>query len=620
VYVHRWDPAIPHVPGGPGWQVVRVPAAGGDAVVERRAGPLARAGTAAGWRWYLQGRRLVASRAAPADPWTHPVVAGAAVHVVPSPDGTRLALVHHHDVHVATVPGGPGAGDSLAVELASLTRLSREGGRDPEWRGPATLAYTSADRYVTHRLDAGAADTVAVGLLLPRDGGRGTVAFTGARIVAGTPAPDGAGPFQVIERGTLVVRGRRITCVGACDTGAADRVIDASGTTIIPGLVDVHAHHLAEDGPDPIPLRRPTSARYLAWGVTTVHDPAADLDQSFAVTELIEAGRLVGPRSFSTGVPLTCSDFDDLRDVVTRRDAAEHVARAQRLGAISIKDYKQCTRVQRQMFQDVGRERGITVTSEGSDPVYLLGLVMDGAAGWEHPIQYHPMYGDMIRFLGAAGVHYSAQLILSDYPHGNALEYWLGQEDLWSNPRVLAWTPWQEVAARRSFVRKPLEEFVFPVLARDAAALRRAGGRLPVGAHGEVDGLGTHWELWSYGMALSPLEALEAASLDGARFLGLERELGSLLPGKLADLVLVNGNPLADLRATADVRMVMKAGRLYDAATLDEVWPDPRPYGPRDWTPEPMRRTDVRPDDHWDRPPPAGGGRPGLSSPPRSPR
>lgn len=602
ILVNRWDPALGYLPIGSGWQVVRVPAAGGELRVERRAGALVRtAANLGGWTYRLQGGRLVAARSQSRDPWVHPVVAGAPVHVVPSPDGAWLALVHQHDVYLARVPDAARVRDSLSLDLGALIRLSREGGRDPHWRGAGTVAFSSAGRYVSHDVASGRADTVAVGLRVSRDPPRGSLALVGAAIVAEDPAGRHGARFRLIERGTIVVRGSRIACVGDCDTRGVDRVIDVAGKTIIPGLVDVHAHHLPDDGAGPIPQHRHASARYLAWGVTTAHDPAADLDQSFALSELIEAGRVVGPRSFSTGVPLTCSDFDDLREVTARADAAEQIARAARLGAISIKDYKQCTRAQRQMMQDVGRELGLTVTSEGSDPIYLLGLVMDGAAGWEHPVQYHPMYADMSRFFGQAGAHYSAQLILSDYPHGNALEYWLSREDLWRNPKVMTWSPWQEVATRRAFIAKPLEEYVFPILAQGAAAIKQAGGYLPTGAHGEQDGLGTHWELWSYGLALPPLQALETATWDGAHFLGLESEIGSLAPGKLADLAVLDRSPLADLRATADIALVMKGGRLYDAATLDQVWPTPRPYGARPWNPEAMLRTDIRPDDHHDR-------------------
>ena len=104
-----------------------------------------------------------------------------------------------------------------------------------------------------------------------------------------------------------------------------------------------------------------------------------------------------------------------------------------------------------------------------------------------------------------------------------------------------------------------------------------------IGEHGEQFGIGTHWEIWAYAEALRPLEVLRVATLDGAFSLGLESELGSVTAGKIADLVVLNASPLRDIRNTADIAMVMKAGRLYDANTLDELWPARRPYGPIPW-------------------------------------
>jgi hypothetical protein len=325
------------------------------------------------------------------------------------------------------------------------------------------------------------------------------------------------------------------------------------------------------------------------------------VEAGFTVGDMVEAGQIVGPRTYSSGIVLTCASSDDLRDIASYRDAMEHMERLVSMGAISIKDYKQCTRGQREMLADIARKLGVTITSEGSDPLYLLGLIMNGSTGWEHPIQYHPLYSDLARFMGMAGAHYSAQLILSDYPHGDVLEYWMAQEDLWRNPKVLRWTPWRDVAARRSFVKKPREEYLFPILAQGAAAIRRAGGYLAVGDHGEQAGLGSHWEVWSYASALSPMDALEVASQGGAHFLGLEHQIGSITPGKLADLMVLNHNPLADIRNTTDIALVMKSGKLYDAATLDEIWPRQRPYGGRPWNPPEMLRDDVRADDYWDR-------------------
>jgi hypothetical protein len=475
-----------------------------------------------------------------------------------------------------------------------MRRLSLEGGAYPHWRDATTLEFAGPGRVFTYDAESGGMDTVTIDVRLPRDVGRGRIALNGARVIT----VDEGG---VRENATIVVSDGRITCVGACDTSRADTVIDAQGKTIMPGLFDVHAHFLM--GGPLIPEHRWSSANYLAYGITTTHDPSAAPDPSFPIGELVEAGRLVGPRTYSTGVALTCGPHSPIRQIETYDDAARIVNTLADMGALSLKDYKQCTRRQRQMLTVASQRRGVTLTSENSDLVYILGLIMDGHTGWEHPLQYVPIYSDVARFIGQAGAHYSPDLILSDYPQGNALEYWLGVDDLWRDEKVLEWNPWQRVAARRSFVKKPPREFMFPVLAHGAADIMRAGGRVAVGAHGEQPGLGTHWELWTLGVAMTPLEVLTAATMHSAHFLGLEHDLGSIANGKIADLVVLNSNPLDDLRNTTDIALVMKAGTLYDAGTLDRVWPERVPYGPHPWTNDFIRRTDLRGDEYWDRRP-----------------
>jgi Tol biopolymer transport system component len=599
IVVSHWDPTLAREIGDAGWEVIRVPAAGGAPERLRAPGPLVSTGVDPIGRSYrLVGDRLIGTRVAARNALKQQVVAESQFNVVPSPDGKWAAIQQKQDVYLTPLTGALSTADSIAIDLgpkqSRLVRLTREGGYYPRWRDGSTLEMMSNNRYLAHHPATGRTDTTVIAFSLPRDVPQGSVALVGARIVT-------LDQKRVIENGAVLVNGSRITCVGQCDLAGA-RAIDVSGKTIIPGLVDVHAHHLTKDDGPVVDPHRASSARYLAWGVTTVHDPSAEMDPSFTIGEMIEAGRVVGPRTYSTGVALTCSDFDDLREIETYADGEEQMARAQNAGAISIKDYKQCTRVQREMLADIARKRGLTITSEGSDLIYLLGLIMSGSTGWEHPIQYHPLYNDATRFFGQAGAHYSAQLILSDYPHGDAIEYWFSREDLWKNRKVLEWSRWQDIATRRTLIAKPSEEYVFPILAEGAADIRKAGGFLAVGAHGEQDGLGTHWEAWSYGFALSPMETLEAASLDGAHFLGLEREIGSIVPGKLADLVVLDANPLENIRHTVDIRYVMKGGKLYDGTTLDEIWPRARPFGPKPWNLPDALRSDLRPDDWWERP------------------
>ena len=127
------------------------------------------------------------------------------------------------------------------------------------------------------------------------------------------------------------------------------------------------------------------------------------------------------------------------------------------------------------------------------------------------------------------------------------------------------------------------DEYSINLAAASAAKIQRAGGLVGVGGHGQLQGLGFHWEMWALAMGgMTPREVLQAATIDGARIIGFDQDLGSLEAGKLADLVVLDRNPLENIRHTNTVRWVMKNGELYEADTLTQVWPARKPL-PKFW-------------------------------------
>jgi len=522
-----------------------------------------------------------------------------ATQMVPSPDGKWIAFEERWKTYVAAFPrAGRPVDIGPGTRSHPVSRVSRDAGAYLHWSADSRrLHWALGPEYFTRDLTetfpfvAGGQETadapdsagVAIGFDAPADRPTGSVAFVGARVITMEDGVNGG----VIENGTVVVTGARIAAVGPAAqvrVPAGAHRVDATGKTIIPGLIDVHAHVGGESNGILAQASWPLMAN-LAFGVTTSHDPSNNTETVFSNSEMIRAGLKLGPRLFSTGTILYGAETPFKSVVESYEDALGHLRRMKAVGAFSVKSYNQRRRDARQMIIKAARELEMLVVPEGGSLVYTnMTMVNDGHTGVEHALPIPNVYRDLATLFGRSGTGYTPTIIVG-YGGIWGENYWYEHDNVWENQRLLTFTPRGVVDARSR--RRPMaageDDYNHVDIAGGAKAILDAGGRVLLGAHGQLQGLGVHWELWMLAQGgMTALEALRAGTLHGAAYLGLDGDLGSIRQGKLADLVILGANPLENIRHSERVEQVMLGGRLYDARTLNEIGNRPRER-PRLW-------------------------------------
>lgn len=570
---------------------------------------------------YQSGSGLTSLRYDGTDRRNHLVVKGPGIYMaeedVPAsdvrlaPDGRHALVLHANQLYLVGLLN-PNLSDlSLAISSPTLplARLTDIGADYFGWAdGGRTLFWTVGHHLYRRPLDsvrfddaeddaekdASAADedeqdsepngiaeadpaveSFSVDVYRPRYEPEGTLVLRGATVHT---MEAGAAP---LEHASVVIVNGRIDRVGAdADVTVPDgaEVIELDGAFVLPGFVDTHAHFR--------PLRQVLDDQNwsflanLAYGVTTGLDVQPTTTDILAYEDLIDAGLMTGPRVLSTGPGIFSNN------AFRSADHAEAVLRRykEHYGVRNLKSYLVGNRKQRQYVVEAARRLKLMPTTEGGLDMKLdLTHVIDGFSGNEHNFPLRALYDDTVQLVARSDIAYTPTLLVS-YGGPWAENWFYTRESPHDDAKLRRFMPHNVIAARTlrtQWVRD--EEFVFPELAAQALKIVRAGGRVGVGAHGQLQGLGYHWEMRALAAGgFTPMEVLTAATRGGAEMIGVADDIGTITTGKLADLVVLDADPTIDIRNTTELRYVISNGELYDADTLDRLWPEPMPL-PGQW-------------------------------------
>jgi len=381
---------------------------------------------------------------------------------------------------------------------------------------------------------------------------------------------------EVISNGVVLVEHNRIVAVGSVDDvvipSEATRV-DVTGKTLIPGLIDGHAHG-SQANEEIIPQQNWKNLSSLAFGVTTIHDPSNDSSEIFAASEMQRNGQILGPRIFSTGTIVYGANSPTAHARINSYDDAFfHLQRLKDMGAVSVKSYNQPRREQRQQVLKAARDLELMVVPEGGGKLYQnMSMISDGHTTLEHSLNIATGYNDLTQYWSQTDMAYNPTLVVA-YGGLEGEKYWYDRTNVWENPRLMRYAP-RYIVEPRSIRRAtaPDDHYNHIKVASYAKTLRDAGVRVLIGAHGQREGLAAHWEMWMLNQGgFTPWEALRSGSYDPAIALGMDTDLGSIEVGKLADIVITDGDVLNDIRRSELISHTMINGRLYDVSDMSEM-------------------------------------------------
>jgi Tol biopolymer transport system component len=504
-----------------------------------------------------------------------------------SPDGKNVVFLFNENLYLVPLNNTSNTQTNLADTLPALLIRFARGITDPTWEeGGKIISWLSANKYCRidprkiikaakqqppNKSNVGLAESNIIDIDLPIDNlidinlkagrlySKEMIALKNANIIT-------MRNNEIIESGTVLIKNGRLTYVGESEKVTipkGTKVIDMKGKYIIPGLIDMHSHLGILSPPDLRPQQSWQQLINFAYGITTIRDPFSSFE-SFGSGELVETGQSIGPRSFTVGRAIT-PDYA----LTSLHEANIIVNNRIKMGATLIKQYLNPTRLQRQLLLVASKSCGVNMTNEEvPHPLYWLGMIKDGTTGIEHMPTWGEVYHDIISLIAKSGTYLTPTLQTGDLNCKNYFTKIYLQSFLNQNGDIL---PSNLISYLQKSIDNCKFDSIFLYNSRIMVSINKAGGKVLMGTHGEYQGIGAHYELWALQMGgLTNYETLKTGTIYAAEGLGMQKDLGSIEVGKIADLIVLDKNPLEDIHNSVSINYIMKAGILYDRKTIME--------------------------------------------------
>jgi len=517
--------------------------------------------------------------------------------VIVSPDAEHIAFIFDEQVWVDTLPHSLKLKYSENSEFITERNHYKGGYVDnillPEaksvyevapsylsWQDKHTLMWGSAEEIYTYDIRTNKTEKSAeIKVQIPRAVPEAQYALTNVRIITMNKKD------EIIERGTILVKNNRIETVGEKVKIPEDyKVFDLEGKTIIPGFIDVHAHYHHF----PYEFQVQQNYKYvgnLAYGVTTIYDPSVNVLDYRERAQMVETGLIVGPRVFASGNIILHGQREYDYSAINKKKDVDRIVKSNLKLKVSgpLKQYNRKNRRHRQWLYTSAKKHNMTFTNHEINFTLGITQIIDGYTAMEHEKYTFPIQKDIIRLIAQSGIHYTPTFMVSPgIGHLFIKETFNQKEKLQKLNHAMVYRNYYHIREYdlknlKDKFKKDLESSKIRISnsSRILKEIVDAGGNISVGGHGNpLPGIGTHWELWAFNYSgLSNYETIRAATINGAEKIDFQEEIGSIEKGKLADMVVLDNNPLDDILNTTDILYTIRNGDVYETETMNRIYP-----------------------------------------------